>query len=230
MKIVSICQPHFIPWIGYFFMIKKSNKLIFLDDVQYNRRSWQNRVYIQSSPNEGQKKLLSLSVKNYSRSKKINEIFLIKENIINFKNQLFNSYKRCNNFEYIFNLLENLIEKNIHLNLAEFNILFIQEICKLLKIDFNFEKSSNFNLSSYKKEHLILKILKIQNADIYLSNLGSKEYVHESFYEKEDIKVEYNEFIHPVYSQQNQKSFISNLSIVDLLFNCTDPYKVFNVS
>ena len=52
-------------------MIKKSNKLIFLDDVQYNRRSWQNRVYIQSSPNEGQKKLLSLSVKNYSRSKKI---------------------------------------------------------------------------------------------------------------------------------------------------------------
>ena len=228
MNIISICQPHFIPWIGYFFMIKKSNRLIFLDDVQYNRRSWQNRVYIQAPPNESEKKLFSLSVKEYSRSKRINEIYLMKENILNFKNQIFNSYKTCKNFETIYNYLENLIENNIDLNLAEFNILFIKEICTVLKIHLNFEKSSNLNLSSYKKEYLILKILKTQKADIYLSNLGSRQYVHESFFERENVKVEYNKFIHPIYNQRNKKSFVPNLSIVDLLFNCEEPYKVFS--
>ena len=56
MKTVSICQPHFIPWLGYFRMIKNSDKFIFLDDVQYNRRSWQNRVHIRSSINANDKK------------------------------------------------------------------------------------------------------------------------------------------------------------------------------
>ena len=84
MNTLSICQPHFIPWIGYFFMIKKSNKFIFLDDVQYNRRSWQNRVHIMSSPNINEKKFLSLSVKDNSRSKNINQIFLMEKNIEEF--------------------------------------------------------------------------------------------------------------------------------------------------
>ena len=46
MKIVSICQPHFIPWIGYFNMIYNSDEFVILDNVQYNRRSWQNRFHI----------------------------------------------------------------------------------------------------------------------------------------------------------------------------------------
>ena len=78
MKIISICQPHFIPWIGYFFMIKKSNKFIFLDDVQYNRRSWQNRVHIRSSLNINEKKFLSLSIKDNSRSRYQSGFFLKK--------------------------------------------------------------------------------------------------------------------------------------------------------
>ena len=46
MKIVSICQPHFFPWLGYFNMLYNCDEFIFLDNVQYNRRSWQNRVHI----------------------------------------------------------------------------------------------------------------------------------------------------------------------------------------
>ena len=75
MKIVSICQPHFIPWIGYFLMLKKTDEFIFLDDVQYNRRSWQNRVHIRASQNLNEKKFLSLSVKDNSRSKKLIKFF-----------------------------------------------------------------------------------------------------------------------------------------------------------
>ena len=191
MKIVSICQPHFIPWVGYFLMIKKSNRFVFLDDVQYNRRSWQNRVHIRSSLNLNEKKFLSLSVKDNSRSKKINEIFLMEENLKQFSNQIMNSYRKTINFDFTFNFLETFFKKNISLDLSEFNILLIKEICKILKLKLNFEKSSKLNLLNYKKEDLILKILKIENAKIYLSNEGSKNYVHESFFKKENIKVIY---------------------------------------
>ena len=227
MKIVSICQPHFIPWIGYFLMLKKTDEFIFLDDVQYNRRSWQNRVHIRASQNLNEKKFLSLSVKDNSRSKKINQIFLMEENLLEIKNQLFNSYKKAVNFEYIFIFLNNFFQKNISLNLSDLNILLIKEICKILKINFKYELSSNLNLSQYKKEDLILNILKTKKAKVYLSNQGSKNYVHEDFFEKENIQVIYNEFTHPEYQQFNAKSFLPNLSIIDLLFNSKTPYKFF---
>tara|TARA_A100000164_G_C21902195_1_gene771106 strand:+ start:944 stop:1630 length:687 start_codon:yes stop_codon:yes gene_type:complete len=227
MKIISICQPHFIPWVGYFFMIRKCNKFIFLDDVQYNRRSWQNRVHIRSSHNINEKKYLSLSVKDNTRSKNINQIFLLEENLEESINQIKNSYRTAINFDFTLNFLENFLKKNISLNLSEFNILLIKEICKILKIKINFGRSSDFNLSNYSKEQLILKILKKENAKIYLSNEGSKKYVHESFFERENLRVVYNDFIHPTYKQLNSKNFLPNLSVIDLLFNSKDPHKFF---
>ena len=227
MKIVSICQPHFFPWLGYFNMLYNCDEFIFLDNVQYNRRSWQNRVHIRASQNLNEKKFLSLSVKDNSRSKKINQIFLLEENLQEIKNQLFNSYKKSMNFEYMSIFLNNFFQKNISLNLSDLNILLIKDICKILKINFKYDLSSNLNLSQYKKEDLILNILKIKKAKVYLSNMGSKNYVHESFFEKENIQVIYNAFTHPKYQQFNTKNFLPNLSIIDLLFNCKNPHKFF---
>ena len=42
----AIMQPHFFPWSGYFNLISKVDKFVFLDDVQYSKNSWQNRNYI----------------------------------------------------------------------------------------------------------------------------------------------------------------------------------------
>ena len=96
---LAICQPHFIPWIGYFYLIKKSSKIIFLDNVQYNRRSWQNRAHIKASHNLDDKKLLSLHVKDNSRKKMINEIFIKNENEDLFLNNIKNSYSKSPHFE-----------------------------------------------------------------------------------------------------------------------------------
>ena len=43
-----VTQPTFIPWIGYYDMIDKSNTFVLLDDVQFNTRSWQQRNKIKS--------------------------------------------------------------------------------------------------------------------------------------------------------------------------------------
>ena len=122
--------------------------------------------------------------------------------------------------------MNNFFEKNIFL-IYQITILLIQEISKIIKIGLNYKKSSDLNLKDYKKEDLILKILQLEKGEIYLSNEGSKNYVSESFFEKQNIKVIYNEFIHPIYRQFNSKNFTPNLSIIDLIFNYKDAYKFF---
>ena len=41
--IVSVHQPQYIPWIGYFHKIAKSDEFVILDNVQYKKREFQNR-------------------------------------------------------------------------------------------------------------------------------------------------------------------------------------------
>src|SRR4030095_3150872 len=46
-KIIGILQPNYIPWKGYFDMIRSVDEFILLDDVQYTH-DWRNRNFIKT--------------------------------------------------------------------------------------------------------------------------------------------------------------------------------------
>ena len=46
--IVSVHQPQYIPWLGYFDKIARSDAFVFLDNVQYKPREFQNRNKIRA--------------------------------------------------------------------------------------------------------------------------------------------------------------------------------------
>ena len=39
----AIMQPTFLPWCGYFDLMDEVDVFVFLDDVQFDYRSWQHR-------------------------------------------------------------------------------------------------------------------------------------------------------------------------------------------
>ena len=42
MKLVQV-QPHFLPWCGYISLLDFVDEFVILDDIQFNKRSWQQR-------------------------------------------------------------------------------------------------------------------------------------------------------------------------------------------
>ena len=45
---VAISQPTYLPWIGYFDLIDQVDAFIFLDSVQFEKQSWQQRNRIKT--------------------------------------------------------------------------------------------------------------------------------------------------------------------------------------
>jgi hypothetical protein len=48
-KTVAILQSNYIPWKGYFDLIRSVDEFILYDEVQYTRRDWRNRNKIKTA-------------------------------------------------------------------------------------------------------------------------------------------------------------------------------------
>ena len=85
-----------------------------------------------------------------------------------------------------------------------------------MKIKKKFSLSSDLNLDF--KNELILNLCKSKNAKIYISTIRSKEYLDTNKFNENNILLQYYNIDNLVY-EQLEKNFISNLSVIDLIFN-----------
>jgi len=210
-------QPTYLPWLGYFDLIDKADIFVFLDSVQFDKRSWQQRNRIKTSNGE-----LMLTVPVLSKSRfeqKICDVMI--DNSQKFEKKHFNSirtnYHKSTYFDiYAKELSE--IYRSKHNRLADLNILLIKWLSKKMGITSNFKLSSQLNVHGFKVDALI-DICKKVNGDHYLSPSGSIDYINNSnIFPKSAIKLSYQTYQHPIYSQLYGE-FIPFMSAVDLLFN-----------
>ncbi|MFY0746318.1 WbqC family protein [Campylobacter sp. LH-2024] len=214
---IAIMQPTFNPWLGYIYMIEKVDAFVFLDNVQFERRSWQNRNKIKL---QNQIFMLNLITKKAPQKTSLIDIFLNNEKKWKekFLKTIYHGYSKSVNFEkYYFFLEQNLYQEK---KLVDFNINLILKICKDLDIKTPTYRSSSMSIALEKKEKLILNICKSLKADDYLSPEGSKNYLENSseLFKNENINIKYFNFIHPTYFQQGD-NFIPYLGSLDFVFN-----------
>lgn len=219
---IAIMQPTYFPWVGYFSLIKNVNKFVFLDNVQFARGSWQQRNLIAN----GDKKIwITVPVVKKNLFHQLISDVVIKDN--KFKSEhlksIYHSYSKTENFSKIFPLVSNLLNFKTN-NLSDLNKKIIKEICNFLDIQTEFVNAKDLK-SEGKKNILLSNICQELKADVYIAVYGSKNYMleHKEFNEKK-IKVEFYNFEQKTY-KRGKNSFISNLSILDLLF-----YRGLNVS
>ena len=62
-------------------------------------------------------------------------------------------------------------------------------------------------------------VCKTLNADELYDSQGAKTFINQELFNKENIRVTFQNYQHPVY-EQTYKPFIPYVSTLDLLFNC----------
>jgi hypothetical protein len=218
--ILSVHQPQYIPWLGYFDKIRKSDCFVFLDKVQYKPREFQNRNKIRTKDG-----WIWLSVSVVTKGLGRRDICEVKiDNSSGWAKEHLSSikawYGRSEFFGKYFPFFEELYAKRWD-NLSDLNVFIIMRILKELSISTPVYFESELDIKS-KKTGRIVDICGKLKADTYLSGIGGKNYLDEGKFAKAGLMLTYQEFKHPVYRQQFMKGdddFIPYMSAIDMLFN-----------
>ena len=223
-KKVAIHQPNYLPWLGYFAKIKKCDIFVFLDDVQFSKNSWQNRVNIKS-PNG--KQFLTQPVNRINGSfTSTNEIIFSNSS---WKNKHLKSieynYKKARFFCDFFPIIEYILSNEAE-KLAQFNISAVKNICDYLKLDISFINSSELKVEGNSSQRLI-NIIKSFNAFNYIHGIGANSYQDVQLFKDNNINLIPMDYKFREYKQL-WGEFIPGLSILDICFNL-DKESVFNM-
>ena len=217
MTKVAIMQPTYLPWARYFGLMMASDIFIFLDNVQFQKRGWQQRNQIKTLKGN---LFLTVPVKTKNRYNQfVNEVEV--DNSTDFKKNHFKSiefnYNKTDFFKQYELELKEIYNKKYD-KLVTLNYDLIYWIKEKLNIRTKLIKSSDFEKQGNKDE-LITNLVEKVNSKNYLFTEGSKDYILDSkIFQYKKIKLTKFDFNIEVYKQQYE-NFLPYMSIIDLLFN-----------
>ncbi len=214
--IITIHQPDFAPWLGFFDRWQQSDLYIVLDDVQFLRRGWHHRDRIKTANGPS---WLTVPVKKKGRfEQRINETEI--DNSTDWRSRhlenIATSYGKTQNFHALFPLLEEVYGRGNNL-LAEFNMELLFLVKKLLNITTPTAMASK-HPSARRSSERLAELTEIHNGDIYLTGTGSRNYLEKESFIKRGISVLWQEFDHPRYPQPHG-DFTAGMSVIDYLMN-----------
>lgn len=210
-----------MPWTGYFHKIGMVDKFVFFDDVQFPRgKTFGNRVKIKTKDGELwlTVPVLDKSDLSYFSGIRINNTIPWQRKMIK---TIELSYKKARHFEKYFPAFSEVF-------MAEYDRLIDLNVALIRFFSLSLGQKTEFFLSSEINRDTepdaagkIMNILKKLNAGLYVSGsgAGSRRYIDEAQFEKENIKIIWQVFSSPVYPQL-WGDFIPDLSVIDILFNC----------
>ncbi len=127
------------------------------------------------------------------------------------------SYSRAPFFSLYKDYLSDLFKKDWDM-LFDLDFETIKKVIEWLGMKIEIIRESELNVSGMKTERLV-NVCKAIDADTYISGIGAKEYTNEKLFEQNHIKLIYQNYTPSPYPQRLSKSFIQDLSIIDLIAN-----------
>lgn len=214
---IGILQPGYLPWLGFFEQMHKSDAFVIYDDVQYDKEGWRNRNRIKTV--HGIQWLTVPVIVKFDAHPLITEVMI--DNKMNWGKKHFSSiqqnYSKAPFYRKYISIFEDAYSKEWQY-LVDIDMHFILELSVALGIDCNkIIRSSTLSVSGDKIERLV-NICKLFKADTFYEGAAGRNYIDENYFERHGIKVEYQDYKHPTYNQLHG-DFVPYLSIIDLLFN-----------
>ena len=214
---LGIMQPYFMPYIGYFQLMKAVDKYVVYDDVNYIKGGWANRNHILIN---GEKEMFTVTLQKASQNKLFNEI-VIGDDFKKLMKTLQMNYSRAINFDQTMVLMERIISFP-NKQLAVFIANSFREILSYLSVETEILMSSEIPKdNSLRGKDKIIQICEILGADTYYNAVGGKNLYDQEEFREHGITLNFVDSLPQVYSQLHTREFVSGLSMVDVLMNNT---------
>jgi hypothetical protein len=216
--IVTCHQPYFMPWPGLFAKAMQADLLVLLDDVQFPRGiSWMSRNRIKTK--DGQ---LWISVPVLRKGRGLQRIDQV---------EIFNERdwgkKHCQRLAYAYHhapyfadhrpFFETAFQRE-WIHLLKLNLAILDYLRDELQVRTPFKLNSELRTRG-KGTELLVEICREVEADVYLSSAPGKKFLDAGLFKRAGIEVRYLKYRPPAYPQL-WGTFLANLSVIDLLFNC----------
>lgn len=214
--IVTIHQPNYFPYPGFFQKVLLSDIYVILDRAQFEFDITNRNKVI--TP-EGSWSRISVPIKKGQKFFEIRNVEINNDQPWAEKNWdlIHKSYNDSPFFDLYKTTLNSVFKKKWNL-IFDLNFYTLKKVLEWLNIKTEIILDSELDVGGKSSEHL-LNICKKLGATKYLSGPGGRDYLNEKIFEQNIIKVEYQKHDPVIYPQKYAKSFVPNLSILDLLFN-----------
>jgi hypothetical protein len=215
-KTAVILQPSYIPWRGYFDLIRRSDVFVFYDDVQYDKHGWRNRNRIKT-PSGLQWLTIPVHAKgNVSDGIPISNIGIDDKKDWRGKHleTIRHAYRRSPYFSSIFELLREILDYQSD-SLCDYTISTTTAIARLLGLRAAFVRASSLRAQGGQTERLV-SILRAIGADHYVSGPSARAYLDPEAFNVAGITFDYIDYRYAPYAQLHG-AFEPSVSIVDLL-------------
>lgn len=222
MKVVTGHQPVYLPWLGLIHKASLSDVFVYMNDVQYLVRDWNNRNLVKTSQGKPIWLTVPVDLKN-SPSHLLKDILIVKDagplqktwhykhwmtlKTIYARSPFFKEYAPF--FEWFY--LEKKWER-----LDDLNLTLLKKIFEWFCLDAEIVVASQIGFSGVKSD-LVLEHGLRYKADVVLTGMYGKDYIDVQKFKEKGMKVFFQDYHHPVYKQQVPGEFF-HLSFVDLLF------------
>jgi hypothetical protein len=213
-----VLQPAYLPWLGFFDQMQRSNVFVYYDDVQFDKHGWRNRNRVKAS--DGTVRWLTVPVLHSGRNRPaILEVEIDNRTPWARKHvgTLRQFYSKAPFLGRYLPALEEVLERRWTL-LVDLDLAVTRLLCGWLGLERRTLRASELGIPGKQSERL-LALCQHLGARRYLSGDSARNYLDMDLFARHGIEVEWQDYVHPVYPQQHG-DFVPYLSIVDLLFNC----------
>ncbi len=217
---VAMMQPSFLPWLGFFELICKSERFLILDDFQFSVQSYhqRNRLFV----NKGQVDWYTVPVKKaVSFGKALNNVRINDDAPWRVKmwKRIQQNYSKASFYSLVAPPVKEWLFKAAE-SLSAQNVAFIEMVCDLINLRRDIRLSSQFKLATQRAER-VAELLRLNNADIYYCAKGSFDYMlADGLFPVSDVTALFQDFQPKAYPQiGSPNDFIPYLSVLDALMN-----------
>ncbi len=216
-KRVVILQSNYLPWKGFFDLIRQADLLIFYDDTQYTKNDWRNRNRIKTPRGVT---WMTIPCGPHHLGRRIDQIRPAHPKWQQSHwDILHQNYRAAPFFSLFRSFFQEFYLGRTWDNLSELNQYLIVEIARnFLGIQTPFLQSNSLGVEGTREARLVGLLQKV-GATHYLSGPTGRAFLRSDPFQEAGIQLEYMDYSHYRPYRQLYPPFVHEVSIVDLLFN-----------